>query len=335
MVARKFSPVLEFFRNLVVLPPVEAAGFQLFGLRVDPWNGRVTGLLTFGDPLASGLAIRMRAHHHDPDSVWVLNESDRRIFFPAGGRLPGAYSRRLRVSLVLGPRETLKLHADLLEADPGWADDAWLSRHCPHAGECYSAPSRLPHKAIGAVVASGGRVLCLHLFDGSGTLRRNLPEILLRLSMSSEELPAAAKLREEDIEAWLERVSSLRPQVRPGLGMGREVWIDDDGLRGRCLILDEGPVHAEIIAAVPAALPAGELLEGPEDLVEAVPTNSSTRFGVQSKRPVPAAELLEGPEDQVEAIPTNSSTRAGIQGNRGLPAALPPSGASSPEARPV
>src|SRR5262245_15475820 len=192
MVAPKFSPVLGFFRNLVVLPPVEAEGFQLFGLRLDPLHRRISGLSTLGEPPAGGLPIRVMEIHRDPGSVWVANESDRRIFLPAGGRLPAARDRRLRVSLVLGPRETLKLHADQLEADPSGSEEAPLS-----------SGSRLPRNATGVVLARGGRVLCLHLFDRKETLRRILPGILRRLLAAFEAAPGkAAPLRQEDIEAW-------------------------------------------------------------------------------------------------------------------------------------
>src|SRR5262245_36791879 len=153
MVAPKFSPALGFLRNLVVLPPVDAEGLQLFGLRLEAWHRRISGLQTLGEPLAGGLAIRVMELHHDPRSVWVSNESNRRIFLPAGERLPGARGRRLRASVVLAPQETLRLHADLLEAD------ATASEADPAAG------SRLPRNAAGAVLVRGGRVVSLHLFD--------------------------------------------------------------------------------------------------------------------------------------------------------------------------
>ena len=245
MVAPKFSPALGFLRNLVVLPPVGAEGFQLFGLRFEPWHRRISGLHTLGEPLAGGLAIRVMELQHDPRSVWVSNESNRRIFFPAGERLPGAHGRRLRASLVLAPQETLRLHADLLEADLA------ASEPDPSAG------SRLPRNAAGAVLARGGQVVGLHLFDRRETLRRQLPGIILRCSAGASPAgePAAA-ITKEDVEDWLERVSSSRAQVRAAPGVGREVIIDDAGLRGRCLLLDEGPVHAEIaVVPVPAPLP--------------------------------------------------------------------------------
>jgi hypothetical protein len=245
MVAPKFSPALGFLRNLVVLPPVAAEGFQFFGLRLEPWHRRISGLHTLGEPLAGGLAIRVMELHHDPRSVWVSNESNRRIFLPAGERLPGSQGRRLRVSLVLAAQETLRLHAGLLEADSMASE--------PDA----SAGSRLPRNAAGAVIGRGGRVVSLHLFDRRETLRRLLPGILRRCE--ADTLPAGepAALTREDVEAWLERVSSSRAQVRAAPGVGREVTIEESGLRGRCLLLDEGPVHAEIaVVALPAPLPA-------------------------------------------------------------------------------
>lgn len=273
MVAPKFSPVLGFLRNLAVLPPVEAEGFQLFGLRLEPWHRRISGLYTLGEPMAGGLAIRVMELHHDPHSVWVMNESDRRIFLPAGERLPGAHGRRLRLSLVLGAQETLRLHADLLEADT------------VGAGEESSAGSRLPRNATGAVLGRGGRVLCLHLFERRETLRRLLPGILKRFAGAAEPVgKEAVSLRQEDVEAWLERVSSSRVQVRAAPGVGREVSIDDAGLRGRCLLLDEGPVHAEIAAlAIPAPLP-GAGLSGRPALTQAEPGASRISEGIEGNR---------------------------------------------------
>src|SRR6266540_721139 len=221
MVSPKFSPVLGFLRNLAVLPPVEAEGLQLFGLRIEPWHRRISGLYTLGEPMAGGLAIRVMELHHDPHSVWVMNESDRRIFLPAGERLPGAHGRRLRLSLVLGAQETLRLHANLLEADT------------VGAGAESSAGSRLPRNATGAVLGRGGCVLGLHLFDRRETLRRLLPGILRRFSAAACALGGeGTPLSKEDVEGWLERVSSLRVQVRAAPGLGREVIIDDAGMRG-------------------------------------------------------------------------------------------------------
>jgi len=293
MVAPKFSPALAFLRKLVVLPPLETKGFQVFGLRLDHWHRRISGLLTLGDPLAGGsMALRLMELRQDPRAVWVMNEGDRRILLPAGERLPGARARRLRVSLVLGARETLRLRPDLLEVDPeptGAPDLPPIRSHTPE--------KELPRHATGVVLVRGGRILCLHLFDCSETLRRLLPGIYRTCSVAPFPADASwSNLNVGEVEAWLEQVSSLRAQVRAALGLGREVFIDEETLRGRCLLLEECPVHAVIIIVEPPPPPCGEgHLDEDDDLPEAIPPISRRRERSGASPPSPAAGPVETP----------------------------------------
>src|SRR5262245_43981455 len=104
MVTPKFSPVLSFLSELeVLLPPVEISGVQVFAVRREVLPRRISRLPTLGDHQAGrDLAVREMDLHRGPPSVWLMNGSNRRIFVPAGERLPGPGSgRRLRASLVL------------------------------------------------------------------------------------------------------------------------------------------------------------------------------------------------------------------------------------------
>ena len=238
MVTPKFSPVLGFLRDLEVLPPVSMGGLEVFGLKFDPWHKRIAHLHFLKESLGGGaITIREIDLHHGAPSIWLVNDSNRRIFLPAGEGLPvRGGERTLRVSLVLGAQQTLKIQPDLLEAGPAPAD----------AG---GSPAHLHRDATGAVFARGGQVLGLELFERREVFRRLFPSILARRlardagAASEAGSPPASG---EAVKGWLGQVSLARVEVHPSFGVGREVLIEDRQFHGRCLFVDDSPAHVEI-----------------------------------------------------------------------------------------
>jgi hypothetical protein len=257
MVTPKFSPALGFLRDLEILPPVSAEGFEVFGLKFDPWHKRISHLHFLKESLGGGaITIREIDLHHGAPSIWLVNDSSRRIFLPAGERIPvRGGERTLRVSLLLGAQQTLKVQPELLEAASPPAD----------AG---GPPAHLHREATGAAFARGGQVLGMELFERREVFRRLFPSILARrvardaVATSDTGSPPPS---ETLVKEWLGRASLARVEVHPAFGVGREILIEDRDFHGRCLFVDDLPAHVEIDRATdPARKPedgrrAGEL----------------------------------------------------------------------------
>jgi ARG/rhodanese/phosphatase superfamily protein len=258
MVTPKFSPVLGFLRDLEILPPVSVGGSEVFGLKFDPWHKRISHLHLLKESLGGGaITIREIDLHHGAPSIWLVNDSNRRIFLPAGEGLPvRGGERTLRVSLVLGAQQTLKIQPDLLEAGP------------PPAADAGGPLAHLHREATGAAFARGSQVLGMQLFERREVFRRLFPSILARrdardvgATSDAGSPPASEAL----VKEWLGRASLARVEVHPSFGVGREVLIEDRDFHGRCLFIDDLPAHVEIDRATgPSRKPeahrqAGEL----------------------------------------------------------------------------
>src|SRR5574341_1310613 len=112
MVISKITPFLGFLSELEVLPPVEAKGLQVFGLRGPPRRTRIS-YRTLSEALAAGaVAVSEAGPARGVQAVRVMNQGGSSVLLAAGERLVGPrHVWVLKKSLLVGGQETLHVPA--------------------------------------------------------------------------------------------------------------------------------------------------------------------------------------------------------------------------------
>jgi len=115
-----------------------------------------------------------------------------------------------------------------------------------------SRPLKRQPGQVGVLVMAGDTFLGLELVGHPDTwdelADRTLPAFLLDTAWT-EEKPRAQKTRRKDALAWLERIQKAHPTLTPGLGLGKEIDIEDGGLAGSGLWHKNQVVHLAVFAS--------------------------------------------------------------------------------------
>lgn len=284
MVISRIAPFLGFLKDLEVLPPIESRGLQVFGLRGPPRRAKLS-YRTLPEALAAGTVTVMEVRTaRGLEAIRVMNQGDSMVLLLAGEPLPasqGAWT--LRMTLLAGPQETMKVPAEQLERFPSPAPPAEAPR---------SQPVHLPREATGALLARGARVLGMEVFDRKETLRKCWPRIVASLDRAAQAARAdeGPPLDRASAAAWLLKASAASVEALASSGFGLNLAVRGDDFQGGCLLFEHEPVHAALgsaastrestlpgarevpgAARAPSGLPGSRFLPAPGQVPEPAP----------------------------------------------------------------
>jgi hypothetical protein len=107
-----------------------------------------------------------------------------------------------------------------------------------------------PEGAAGMVVAVGGKVVSLDLFDAPETCRKVWPRLVGGVALDALEEKAAAAVNPDDVNAVLAALRGAGWQAVPAAGAGEEYRAEDAGRwHGSVLTLGGNLVHGSLVSA--------------------------------------------------------------------------------------
>ncbi len=124
------------------------------------------------------------------------------------------------------------------------ASDAMYRTHRRSLDDYRDAFSPSPNQ-VGAVFSINGNTSGADLFDSSTTLSSTLGKLVESYSLDAIDQQIAKDLNTPKVSAkdFLKRIGNSKPDIHPAVGMGHDFRIDDEGLAGGALVLDDRAIH--------------------------------------------------------------------------------------------
>src|SRR4051812_16467971 len=109
-----------------------------------------------------------------------------------------------------------------------------------------------PAGAVGMVVAIGGRIVGLELFDAPATMAALWPTLVRAAALDALRAPAAPPVGKERAIRMVRRIRETKIETFPSPGIGHDVRFVGGGVTGAALVWQGVIVHLALFRAHPA-----------------------------------------------------------------------------------
>lgn len=106
-------------------------------------------------------------------------------------------------------------------------------------------------KQAGAAVFINGRFICLDVFDSPASLGKLYKKMVQSYALDALELAGEEKKEISDgtVRAILDRAVKAKVSTYPSIGLGEDLRLTGEGLKGSCLVVDGRVIHMALFPA--------------------------------------------------------------------------------------